>query len=112
MIRACIDCHRFEGQKAPPKVFRRMADELETEARGVFVRHAARELLGDAAGKQEFNRLRRRLTRTSSMRQKLQVEHKALRTHGIEYKPWPGELRCKIGARLARAVSRGLFRWH
>jgi hypothetical protein len=97
MLRGCLNCHHIIGQKAPPRVYKAIGSELETQARGVAVRRAMVQLLGKEEGGKEFSRLGRLFDRNASMRKKLQAEYAVLRAHGIAVAPWSQDLLARVG---------------
>ena len=90
MLRGCINCHHIVGQKAPPRVFAAMGDELQIEARGVAVRKAL--------GCKGIREAQESSSRKASTYKKLRVEYVVLREHAITVDPWPRDLQARVGA--------------
>jgi DNA-dependent RNA polymerase len=89
MLRGCIDAQGIRGQRAPPRVKRKIGQALELQARGVAVRAALPP--------KQWKRLNRIAARKISLRKKLQVEYAILRDLGIAIEPWPMDLVPLVG---------------
>jgi hypothetical protein len=89
MLRGCIDAQGIRGQRAPPRVKRKIGQALELQARGVAVRAALPP--------KQWKRLNRIAARKISLRKKLQVEYAILRDLGIAIVPWPMDLVPLVG---------------
>jgi hypothetical protein len=90
MLRGCIDAAGILGQKAPPRVKRKIGQALELQARGVAVRAALNP--------KDWKRLNRIAARKLSMRKKLQVEYATLRSLNVTVEPWGSHLVGAVGA--------------
>jgi DNA-dependent RNA polymerase len=89
MLRGCIDAAGVLGQKAPPKVKRKIGQALELQARGVAVRAAL--------SPKDWKWLNRVAARKLSLRKRLQVEYAVLRDRGIAIPPWDSPLVALVG---------------
>ena len=108
MLRGVVNCHHLVGQKNVAKVLVAMGDELQTEARGVYVRDAMKELLGGEKGTREFKWLEKALARKASTYTRLQVELAVLHKHAIHFEPWPRILSEHVGAFACDSLLRAL----
>jgi DNA-directed RNA polymerase len=90
MLRGCIDANDIIGQKAPPRVKKRMGEALELQARGVAV--------WKALTPEDWRDLTKEAAKKISLRRKREIEFRLLRARNITIALWPQDLVALAGA--------------